>query len=1322
MADHVPRRSKSNSLQQIIKKSVLYKNVSEIFSTRGDMTIQGSLRKSRQSTRQFDDNGGFDESWNQTQRSPRPRSLDCSNSTSDLSYELDNALKRRSLSVVGQRSSRYSSYSSSTNNDYKYLSSNNVGNSYSSDNLYLNRSNSNKYHTRPKDLPVLSNYAHTELTSSRQTNQSIPVTFHTRSNHHSPSSRFVRSSTVPSKLDSNNDEGYSSVHNRYFNDRNGCLTLSSTVDPKFVDSSQVNNVTSKNNPMWNTFFEPQVVTTPVVQQLRRPQSMNFSFSSEHVPASTSTKARRPYSIAITTQLPASSTVETSSNNLSPSADSGYKSLPPSSSDHQLSSHLLKDVALRNTTPSRRLSLPLSSTQPPISVPFRPNSLFSNEVSKTSMLAIQQLLRCPTDSYSVIDEKMSLLIEIVECQEKFSQDLQAEIESHKDVYSSLNTSGKRLLGSLTSQDDAVMLQRRLDEMNQRWHHLKNRSLAIRNRLESNSEHWNALLLNLRELSDWVFRKDAELSRLGPVGGDINVLQKQEDDHRAFRRQLEDKRAIIENSILSGRQYLNEASLTDLTDTKDQESDRELTKCIRREVNILTEKWNLLMEKSDIWQGKIEEILTKMRLFQKSLDDLSNRLSAAESVKNTWTSVSDASQIPELREYLKKFSERLTPLQRALEDTNDQASFFSSNNILITSNSLHKLDDLNTRWKMLQMSVDERYRQLRDFGKDGVQALPPSQVINSVEYPWERAVTSNKVPYYINHHTETTSWDHPKMIQLMNSLSELNEVRFSAYRTALKLRTVQKRLCLDLLNLVRAIEAFDTHGLRAQNDKLLDVSDMVSVLSSIFEQLMAENPSLVNVPRCLDLTINWILNVYDSQRTGQVRVLSFKVGIILLSKGHLEEKYRYLFRLIADPNRLVDQRKLGLLLHDCIQLPRQLGEVASFGGSNIEPSAVHFLSWLQQEPQSIVWLPVLHRLSAAESAKHQAKCNICKECPIIGFRYRCLKCFNFDMCQTCFFQGKKAKNHKLTHPMQEYCTTTTSGEDVRDFTRALRNKFKSKRYFKKHPRVGYLPVQTVLEGDALESPAPSPQHSHTIGPHDMHSRLEMYASRLAEVELRTRSNSTPDSEDEHQLIAQYCHSLNGGDIVPVPRSPVQVMHAIDADQREELEVMIRVLEEENHMLQAEYERLRGSRTTPDPSSTTTPDDLEMAAEAKLLRQHKGRLEARMQILEDHNRQLEAQLQRLRQLLEEPTLQTRSVTASQLATDSPAKMNGHCLDSPNGGRNSLDRPPPPPVSHNIGNLHHIAGDLSKVVNELVTAMADEEDDKALNNNNVTHDNYKK
>ena len=37
-------------------------------------------------------------------------------------------------------------------------------------------------------------------------------------------------------------------------------------------------------------------------------------------------------------------------------------------------------------------------------------------------------------------------------------------------------------------------------------------------------------------------------------------------------------------------------------------------------------------------------------------------------------------------------------------------------------------------------------------------------------------------------------------------------------------------------------------------------------------------------------------------------------------------------------------------------------------------------MKQEPQSMVWLPVLHRFIAAESARHQAKCNICKQSPI------------------------------------------------------------------------------------------------------------------------------------------------------------------------------------------------------------------------------------------------------------------------------------------------------------------------------------------------------
>lgn len=202
--------------------------------------------------------------------------------------------------------------------------------------------------------------------------------------------------------------------------------------------------------------------------------------------------------------------------------------------------------------------------------------------------------------------------------------------------------------------------------------------------------------------------------------------------------------------------------------------------------------------------------------------------------------------------------------------------------------------------------------------------------------------------------------------------------------------------------------------------------------------------------------------------------------------------------------------------------------------------------------------------------------------------------------------------------------------------------------------------------------------------MHSRLEMYASRLAQVEYSgTRSNSTPDSDEEHHLIAQYCQSLpsNG------PKSPVQVMAAMDAEQREELEAIIRDLEEENSSLQAEYDRLKAKQSIT-PSST--PDEGQgnvgypflrhyryrissinnshtilyiilqdnMVAEAKLLRQHKGRLEARMQILEDHNKQLEAQLQRLRQLLDEVNTKTKCLLFTVLnhiyLNYSPAQQN--------------------------------------------------------------------
>lgn len=61
------------------------------------------------------------------------------------------------------------------------------------------------------------------------------------------------------------------------------------------------------------------------------------------------------------------------------------------------------------------------------------------------------------------------------------------------------------------------------------------------------------------------------------------------------------------------------------------------------------------------------------------------------------------------------------------------------------------------------------------------------------------------------------------------------------------------------------------------------------------------------------------------------------------------------------------------------------------------------------------------------------------------------------------------------MREYCIATTSSEDMKDFTKILRNKFKSGRYFKRHQALGYLPVQSLHEGDSIEESSSSIVHT-------------------------------------------------------------------------------------------------------------------------------------------------------------------------------------------------------------------------------------------------------
>ena len=59
---------------------------------------------------------------------------------------------------------------------------------------------------------------------------------------------------------------------------------------------------------------------------------------------------------------------------------------------------------------------------------------------------------------------------------------------------------------------------------------------------------------------------------------------------------------------------------------------------------------------------------------------------------------------------------------------------------------------------------------------------------------------------------------------------------------------------------AVEAFEQQGLR-QNEQLVDVVQLGSCLTNIYTRLEKQYSSLVNVPLCVDMCLNWLLNVYD-----------------------------------------------------------------------------------------------------------------------------------------------------------------------------------------------------------------------------------------------------------------------------------------------------------------------------------------------------------------------------------------------------------------------------------------------------------------------------
>ncbi|KAI6243175.1 Zinc finger, ZZ type [Aphelenchoides fujianensis] len=335
------------------------------------------------------------------------------------------------------------------------------------------------------------------------------------------------------------------------------------------------------------------------------------------------------------------------------------------------------------------------------------------------------------------------------------------------------------------------------------------------------------------------------------------------------------------------------------------------------------------------------------------------------------------------------------------------------------------------------------------------------------------------------------------ELLATLRNFNRIRYSAYRAGMKLFALQKRMRLDLVELPDLDRQF---RLLPPALAKLPWESLFTILRHCFENAHLRFPhSVPDVPAAIHACTEFLRHLSPGLETRVVQTV-----LVVLCAARVDDKYRYVYRIYADEadgRATADQLKA--LLSDLARLPTMIEEERAFGGSTVEasvracirssfPSATAFLAtrppstlgeaqfveWVRQDPQTLVWVRVMHRLVASEFARHNARCAACKMQPIVGIRFRCLHCFNLDLCQNCFFVQRPARGHKVSHEMHEYYVRTNAMDNVRDFTQIVHNKM---RRSKSSNKIGYTPV------DLNSTIAPPPTHPPAAPPAGFAARL-------------------------------------------------------------------------------------------------------------------------------------------------------------------------------------------------------------------------------------------
>ncbi|XP_045908432.1 dystrobrevin alpha isoform X5 [Micropterus dolomieu] len=465
-------------------------------------------------------------------------------------------------------------------------------------------------------------------------------------------------------------------------------------------------------------------------------------------------------------------------------------------------------------------------------------------------------------------------------------------------------------------------------------------------------------------------------------------------------------------------------------------------------------------------------------------------------------------------------------------------------------------------------------------------------------------------------------------------DLDSIRLSTYRTACKLRFLQKRCNLHLVDIWNVIEAFRENGINTMDlNADLSVARLEVVLSTIFYQLNKRMPTThqISVEQSISLLLNFLLAAYDPEGHGKISVFVVKMALATICGGKILDKLRYIFSQISDSAGIMVHSQFDQFLREVLKLPMAVFEGPSFGyteqaartcfAQQKKVSLNTFLDTLMSDPppQCLVWLPLMHRLANVENVFHPVECSYCHTESMMGFRYRCQQCHNYQLCQDCFWRGHASGSHSNQHQMKEYTSWKSPAKKLSHALSKSLSCASSREPL--HPMFPEMPEKPLNLAHIVPPRPVNFTNDYSLS-HSMPTSGNPYSTK----NLLESSNH---QDEEHSLIARYAARLAADAAAQQQRVPTDLPCSLDANKQQRQ--LIAELESKNREILQEIQRLRlqheeASQPPPDKGQQNPT----LLAELRLLRQRKDELEQRMSTLQESRRELMVQLEQLMMLL--------------------------------------------------------------------------------------------